>query len=81
MSDDDVRKLVLASPPESVHDLSKLMEKESELRNGIRLQYMDPAFNNCWVNLTSIDDVKDKSSLNGWQLAKMKKSIPDISLP
>ena len=29
-----------------------------------------------WVDLLDI-----KSHINGWQLAKMKKSIPDMSLP
>ena len=24
---------------------------------------------------------KNKKGINGWQLAKMKKSIPDMSLP
>ena len=33
------------------------------------------------LNQTDAEEIFKKHNINGWQLAKMKKSIPDMSLP
>ena len=48
---------------------------------GLKTEYFPPYTNNVLRLTTAQIYIKFKSQLNGSQLAKMKKSIPDMSLP
>lgn len=64
LSDDDIRKIVF--PDGLPNDMFSLMDQIREkfsLSSEFKIQFMDPDFNNEFVNLNSIDDVNDRDTL------------------
>ncbi|KAI7796508.1 hypothetical protein IRJ41_023565, partial [Triplophysa rosa] len=49
--------------PTSLSDLSKEIEKQCNLKGHFRLQFMDPDFDNEFMNLMSTSEIQDKSTL------------------
>ncbi|XP_046706911.1 uncharacterized protein LOC124386909 [Silurus meridionalis] len=64
LGENDSQRLILKDGlPESVSELIQHIKRQCGVEGDIRLQFMDADFNNEFTNLTSMSDVKDKSTI------------------
>lgn len=57
------RVTLLSGMPKSVNELSEQVKKQCDLQGNFRLQFMDVEFDGEFMNLTSLDEIHDKSTL------------------
>lgn len=66
--------------PTSVSDLSKEIEKQCNVQGNFRLQFMDPDFDNEFMNLMSTSEIQDKSTLKVVLLTSDRDNSPTPQL-
>ncbi|XP_071800991.1 uncharacterized protein [Asterias amurensis] len=71
ITDENIRKLILPSPLESVHDLKNQVKEQFELKGEFCLQFIDPDFDD-FMTLSSPKDITDRGTIKVVPL-----SIPD----
>lgn len=62
LSPTDIQKVTLDHRPESVENLLNALKEKLSLQDSFTLQYADPDFEGEMVNLTSINDLPEKSA-------------------
>lgn len=63
ITEDNIRKLVLQSMPESLQVLETIIRDKFEIKGCFTLQYMDPDFDNQFMSVTSIRDIVDRATI------------------
>lgn len=64
VKDDDFRRLELDSGmPQTLTEFSRRVQEAFDIDRDFRIQYMDPDFNNEFMNVTSMEDIKDRSTI------------------
>ncbi|KAK2848244.1 hypothetical protein Q7C36_009926 [Tachysurus vachellii] len=64
LGENDSQRVILKDGlPESVSELIQHIKRQREVEGDFRLQFMDADFNNEFTNLTSMSDIKDKSTI------------------
>lgn len=62
--DNTSQRLILSNGlPQSVSELMEEVEQQCGLTNSFRLQFMDPLFNNDFMNLTSTSEVQNRGTI------------------
>ncbi len=76
---DDYRKVSLAKGDlQDVNSLIAALALELEIRGEFRLQYEDVDFGHQFMNLTDINDVKDKSTLKVIRLSVLDSDLDSL---
>lgn len=64
MDDDDYRRLDLHSGmPETLTEFHNTICQAFGIERDFRIQFMDPDFNNEFMNVTSVQDIQDRSTI------------------
>lgn len=71
LGDNGRQRLTLPSGmPQSLNELSEEVRKQCGLQGNFRLQFMDVEFDCEFMNLTSVDEIQDKSTLKVFPLTE-----------
>ena len=73
--------MTLYSLKETKKKTKKKKKKKTKQTNKQETHVSFPILSELQTHIYSVDVIMMLLDLNGWQLAKMKKSIPDMSLP
>ncbi|KAK2825411.1 hypothetical protein Q7C36_019338 [Tachysurus vachellii] len=81
LGENNSQKVILQDGmPASVGDLTKEIAKQCNLQGNFRLQFMDPDFDNDFMNLMSTSEIQDKSTLKVVFLTALS-DCNDLSIP
>lgn len=82
VNNDDSRRLDLHSgTPETLTELHDTIRQEFGIETDFRIQFMDPDFNNEFMNITSVQDIQDRSTIKLVYMATLTLTpINDVGL-
>ncbi|XP_034542087.1 uncharacterized protein LOC117814719 [Notolabrus celidotus] len=63
VEDDDFRRLDLPGLPETLNELHKTIREAFVIERDFHIQFMDPEFNNEFMNITTLQDIRDRGTI------------------
>lgn len=77
LGDNNSRRLTFPDGlPTLVSELVDIVQRQCAIQTNFRLQFMDPLFNNEFMNLTSMDEVKDRGTIKVIYMANIDDFFP-----
>ncbi|XP_074550048.1 uncharacterized protein LOC141807753 [Halichoeres trimaculatus] len=81
VDDNDFRRLdVPTGLPETLEELHNAIRESFDIENDFRIQFMDPDFNDEFMNATSIKDIKDRATIKLVYIQHCASVSPPLSL-